>query len=217
MSHYRLTDILKAKKSGDEWYCIEAPEEVQMWSYKKPWSRNLFDEYGVEPCLVSIRAGSGTGEGNTEKFTKKSPMRLDNGILLDKGQISTAQTVNASFTIPFDSPVEFNETMKELSEKTGLFVWEVKRLKVWGNGGLIEYKKHNPNGTGAALLLFRVTKEKISKLYPDIMLSEQLALVGKFQERTAHCTATEQTELIHACALKLKTKKRQLKLRKKSG
>jgi hypothetical protein len=34
----KISDLLKLKEPGDEWFTIEAPEEFHVWQKKAPWN-----------------------------------------------------------------------------------------------------------------------------------------------------------------------------------
>jgi hypothetical protein len=211
MSKYRLTDVLMGKKEGDEWYCLAAPEETRMWLKKNPWDRETFSKHGITPVSLKIESGE-VSAVQIDKFSYKNPLILKSGLDITKGQIKTRQYKSAQFEIRVDSCIEFNEIMKELSQKTGLETWEVKKIVIYNKdvGVSTEFKLHNPNGTGTGLYTHRFEKEKTSRLYPEVMISDQMLYVKTFYDTMAHCAACKNEELIHACAIEKKITKKQV-------
>lgn len=211
----KLKEMLKIKKPGDEWYSLHAPEELRIWQKSKPWKKGSFSDRGVKLLSVSFRAYSETSD-TREKFSLKTPMVLKGGGELF-GDYRIRQIKSASLKGRFDDCTDFNVNMKELCKKTGLDFWEISKLSVYNPKVAVEveFAIHNPDGSGASLYLYRIIKEKTSRLYPTIMLSDQLKYVDRFYENLAHCTADEVTNLVHACGLKKKRPKKQIKTKKK--
>lgn len=217
MSNVRLKDVLKNKKHGEEWYTLMAPEELHKWLLKKPWDPDCFSKKGVHLLGASVSAADEPKPTRT-KLTKKKPWNLPNGITVDSGYTQSSTKKTAGFRFRADSSVEFSEIMTELSERTGLDIWNVNTLEINNNtlGDVVEFKIFNPDGNGASLYLHRVISNGNSRLYPDVLLSRQIEVVGNFYDKKAHCTCTEITEKIHACAIEYGIKSKQIKLRKNS-
>jgi len=211
----KLKELLKFKKSGDEWYSLHAPEELRIWQKSKPWKKGSFSKRGVRLVSVSFRSYKEISDV-CQRFTLKSPMSLESGGDL-YGDYRTRQTKSASLKGRFDDCTDFNRHMKELCVKTELDVWEIHKINVYNpvQAVEIEFTIHNPDGNGAGLYLYRVIKEKTSRMYPTIMLSDQLKYVDMFYENLAHCTADEVTSMVHACGLTKKKPKKQIKTKKK--
>ena len=218
MSKTRISDILKNKDKGDEWYTLMAPQELHKWIFKTPWKPNRFSSRGVH--LLSARVTSSeplkNGDTRDEKLSKKEPWRLKNGLSIDDGFFKTGGSKSAGFTIHADGTIEFNEIMTELSQRTGLKAWDVNKLEVSNNkeGAVIEFKNFNPDGHGSSIYLYRITSTGSSKLYPDILLSRQEKCVDGFYDMLSHCTCDEQPQKYHGCAIEQAVKSKQIKLRK---
>lgn len=210
----KLKELLKTKKPGEEWYSLHAPEELRIWQKSKPWKKGSFSKRGVKFFSASFHASKQMSSIH-QVYTVKSPMVLDCGELY--GDYKTIQTKSATFKGRFDNCVDFNTYMKELCEKTQLDVWEIKKLNIYNpkESVEIEFTIHNPDGHGVGLYLYRIIYDKASRMYPNIMLSEQMKCVDRFYENLAHCTADEITMKIHACGLEKKIPKKQIKTKKK--
>jgi len=210
MSRYKLSDILKNKNPGDEWYTLEAPEEVRIWQMEHPWEANFFRERRVSPLSISVRSREKSST-NTQKFTEKVPMKMKCGIDVT-GRLVTKQIKSFHGKARVDSCVEINEFLKELSEKTGLSFWETFNLRIYNpkHAVEIEFKILNPDGHGAGLFLNRIYKGKMSKLYPEIYLSDQQLYVADFYSNLSHCTAVKHQTVGHGCAIEKKIKKKQI-------
>lgn len=223
MSDFSLQDILQAKKVGEKYYSLEAPEELHVWTRKNKWARDAFLSRGVEPQVFTVK-GEFCPPTETTKFTAKNPMNLrKNGLLIKRGLLVISQSKRASFTFPAEDVPEINSIMEELSEETDINTWQIQRLRIWSKDALVNFKRHNPNSTGVSLFLYSVKRNKKERKYPEVMLSEQFELVGKFYNRCLSCTMTERLVIEPGCALKfLREKKKrekrgQIRLRKHSG
>lgn len=218
MSNIRLTDILKNKKEGEQWYCLEAPEYVRVWLNNNPWDKGIFNNKGVSPVSISVSSDAIVAF-DEQKFNYKSQLKLNCGVEITSGKIKTRQRKSAIFKIRIDSCIEFNEVMKELSEKTGLKSWDINAIKIYNpnEGMFTSFKLHNPDGNGTGMFTYRFTKEKFSRLYPDVVIADQKRFVNKFYNNIAHCMASKPEGLVHSCALENKKKitKKQTILRKK--
>ena len=215
MSNIRLADILKNKKGGEEWYTLMAPEELHKWLFKKPWDSDCFSRRGVHLLGASVSAADEPKSDRT-KLTKKTPWHLPNGITVDSGYTQSSTKVTAGFKFRADSSIEFSEIMTAFSVRTDLDIWNINTLEISNNNlrDVVEFKVFNPDGNGASLYLHRVISDGNSRLYPDVLLSRQLEVVGDFYDKKAHCTCTEITEKIHGCAIEHGIKSKQIKLRK---
>lgn len=211
MSNYRLTDILKSKTEGAEWYCLEAPEETRVWVSGSPWDNDIFKKAGISPVVIQVSSDMVVGD-KKDVFSYKAPLVLSCGVDVPKGFIKTRTNKSASFTIRIDSCIELNQIMDELSKKTGLTSWDVKKLKVYNadDGVFVEFALHNPDGNGTGLFTYRFEIGKSSRLYPDVVIADQQRYVKKFYNNLAHCTAAKSDSLVHSCALKKKVKKKQI-------
>lgn len=218
MSNIRLKDLLKNKKEGEQWYCLEAPEDVRVWINKHPWDKDTFRERGVSVVAISVKSDAIVAF-DEQKFNYKSQLKLDCGVEITNGKIKTRQRKSSMFNIRVDSCVEFNEVMEELSKKTGLDSWDINKIKIYNDKEAIftSFKLHNPDGNGTGMFTHRFTKDKFSRLYPDVVIADQKRFVGNFYNNIAHCTAAKPEGLVHSCALenKKKIKKRQTILRKR--
>jgi len=211
----KLKELLKTKKPDDEWYSVHAPEEVRVWTTRKPWKKGTFSKKGVRALAVAVFGQIETSEAQ-ESFTMKSPLVLNCGVELT-GKVRSRQYVNVSLKGRVDDCMEINRVMKELSSRMGIKNWEVRKLTVYNPNEAVdvEFELHNPDGHGSGLYLFRVCKGKVARIYPNIMLSDQLKYVDRFYENIAHCRAKQIVETVHGCALEKKKPKRQIKRRKK--
>jgi len=218
MTRPRTYDILAKKEAGEEWYCFEAPEEFHVWLLNHPWRPDSFRDYGVSLLSLTVRSATPTGEEDRHRYNRRSPLRLDCGIEVNKGYYQTTQTKTAKFRMRVSGPRETEEALSELSQKTGLETWEVWEMTIYNSkeGVEAEFKRHNPDGTGTSLYFYRASWADRSLLYPDIPLNEQQRIVGRFQNRLAHCTAEEMKQIAFSCALKKKISPKQIKVRRKS-
>ena len=212
MGIYRLTDILKNKSIGEEWYCYEAPEETHFWSSSSHWKEGLFKKCGLSLASVSVQAITKI-DTNINRFKKSAPMRLPCGVEIESGYFKTELKKEARCRFRVDCIPDLNMIMTDLSKETGLSFWEIKTLSVYNSlkGAEILFAKHNPDSVGVSLYLRRVDTASGSRLYPEISLHEQMELLGKFQNKLAHCTAIEFKSKGHGCSLEKRTKKALLK------
>jgi hypothetical protein len=215
MSRYSLKDILKSKKPGDEWYTLAAPEEVSIWQLKSQWPKNLFKDKLVSPLSISVTSYEKFNV-HREKYKAKNPLRLPCGVEVI-GFLETKTNKKFQGKARIDSVSEVNIFLKELSEKTGLVTWYISNLHIYNaNEGVeTEFRVHNPDGHGPGFFLFRIWKGKESILYPDICIEAQKRYVGKFYSNLSHCTAVEQKDVVHGCALEKKITKKQIVRRSK--
>jgi len=214
MSQIKLTDILKNKKQGDEWYTFQVPEELHYWTMKRPWSKGSFKKYGVRLAGLTVKA-SLPGDPSKSSYTARNPFLLESGGEISRGFLSTTISKTASFTFRADDSIDASQILTELSKKVALETWEVKKLEVYNSdkGYDLIFQRHNPDGNGPSLYFYRAINVGSNRLYPEISLHEQQQLLAKFVERQAHCTAEKPTDLVHGCGLK-KIKKNQIRKRK---
>lgn len=210
MGNYTLQDILKNKKEGDEWYTLLAPEEARFWKLKKPWPESYFRNLGVSPVCLSVR--SHVPEiTDKKKYSSKEPLVLPCGVEF-VGEETTKQSKKIHGKLRVDSGVELNIALTELSNATGYTQWEVYDIHIYNatEGVESQFKMHNPDGHGAQFVLFRTWKDKITKLYPEILLETQRRYVGGFQSHVSHCTQTETKQMIPSCGIEKKITKKQI-------
>lgn len=214
----KLNDLLKSKPAGSEWFTIQAPEELRVWTTKNPWKDEFEKEYNVKLDSVEVSTVIDIGKGirNRESFSKKTPLIVC-GRKIVNGFISTTMTKKARFTVIADSIREFSAIMQKLSAIVEASSWSVSKIKIFSDGKVVEFRKHDPDGNGIDLFLYSVGTGKERMLYPNIPYNVQQNLCKGFIERFAHCTASVEKIPVHGCSLKKRIHKEQLKeLRKKS-
>lgn len=209
MSNFSLQDVLAQKKEGEEWYSFQLPEEFHMWTLTNQWKNGAFKKYDMKISKLSI-SGEIESHKSEIKFNQRAPLFLDCGVDLRKGNAVTKTTSTASFGLfNADSAVEINEILEELSRKYGIQVWTIKTIWLYtSNGRELNFKRHNPNGTGVSLYFFKLKDLEREVLYPDVSLNEQQQLVNLMKLTLAHCTAVERKEMVHGCAIEVMKKKK---------
>ena len=208
MSGITLKDILERKKEGDDWYSFQLPEELHMWTLSNQWKNEAFKKYNIKPSKISIW---GEFESNkTEmKYTQRGPLFLKCGVDIRSGKTVSTTKATASFgPINIDSAVEVNQILEELSQKTGIAIWVIKSMWLYTyDKRELNFRKHNPNGTGASLYFYRLTDADRNVLYPLVSLHEQQGLVDSMNITLAHCKLVVRQEKGPACGI-LKMKKK---------
>lgn len=218
MGNIKLDDILRVKKPGDEWYAIEAPEQLHFWV--TPWDKKLFSDNKLAIAGVKMEASAKAGGSNVIRYSNKKPLRLKCGVEITSGQFGTTTTTKGIFKYRTDGIIELNEAMKELTVMSGLKTWTVKQLEVYNpkEGATMNFEIYDPDANGGSLYLYRVHRNGRSRLYHEILVSEQNELLKNFKNNIAHCTAVKiEARIAHACAIKRKLKKDQVKTRKKTN
>jgi len=218
MGNIKLKDVLKIKRPGDEWYALEAPEQLHFWTKTHKWHGDIFRENKLAIVAIKIESKKQTGKGSVDKWKWKNPMRLKCGVELT-GQFGTIATKKAIFEGRLDSIIELNEVMLELCELTGFTVWEVKRLEVYHarKGAGVKFSRHNPDGTGTSLYVAKVFRDSNERWYHQVVINEQQEILGNFKNNVAHCTASEFVGIDFSCAIEKKIKKKQIKMKKSTS
>ena len=217
MSKTKLEDILRNKNAGDEWYAIEAPEELRCWIQEHRWKADIFRDNGLSLAGIKVESSDQTGKLSVDRYTPKNPMRLKCGAEIYKGQFGTTTTKKMIAKFRTDGVIEMNEVMNELCDFTGLTSWDIKQLEVYNSdkGATIEFEVHDPDSNGKLLYVYAVHRNGSRRFYHEVLISEQQELLNSFQNRFAHCTAGKFNLMGHTCALRKKTPKKQIKRRKK--
>jgi len=217
MSSLTLKDLLATKEEGDVWYSYQAPEQFHMWTSKYPWTIGAFREYGLALLSIRVRGSLLISETVNNRFSAKSPLRLDCGIQISSGYEKVTQNREASYYFRTADVAEVAEGLSEISKKTGIHAWEITGLSVYNSkkGAELKYSRHNPNGTGRSLYLYRVETDGKSRLYPDVSIHEMQHLIGNFQGNSVHCTVRNCPVIDCGVKHKKEAKPTQIKLRKK--
>jgi len=210
----RLSNVLDTKKPGEEWYSIQAPEELHTWNIKNPWKEDFYKEYGVYLFGAKFRTDIDVKKFPPERYTKKSPLLLSSGSKVEQGQVKTRMVTTASFFIRADTAKELSRSMTEISKNFNASIWFTKNIYILSQDRKVEFKYHNPDGHGASLMFWAEHHGTNHRLYPDVALHWQQELCKGFIERVSHCTAGIEEVPVHACALEAKIKHAQIRKRK---
>jgi hypothetical protein len=206
MTKARNADVsMGSSKSKDKWFCVLFPEQYHQWTYKKPWDKKPFTDAKVIPVSVQVKSSKPVSASQFNEINKKKPMTLDCGIEIQKGRYGlTSQSDIAKFNFRIDSVQELNTVMSELSKKYEFAIWEISKIEIYNNevGATIEFNRHNPDGLGTGLYLFRVKTSEYDKTYQNIDIFEQERLCKGFYDYFAACTMV--TRQVPGCALKHK-------------
>lgn len=201
MSNLSLDDLVKMKKSGEKWYAIEAPEEIRFWHEDCGWPGDFFERHNVLISSIRVR-GAHVANTQTLRISKKRPLTLPSGFVIDEGQVTTGAGTSVRALCRVDSTKEANLVLGELSNQYEISQWEIYQMRIFSKNAQIHYEKHNPDGNGTSLYLYRVVEDNDSRLYPQILYSHQEYLVGKFRGKIAHCSAVLTSALERSCAIK---------------
>ncbi|MBW2637222.1 MAG: hypothetical protein JRC86_06835 [Deltaproteobacteria bacterium] len=209
-----LEDVLSKKKIGDEWFCVEAPEELHFWTKTAPWQKDSFKKYGVSLASISVQ-GDIKADNRDEKYSLKNRIILGPGVEVIRGSFKSIIKVTASLTMRADGALEVSEAIQDFCKKTGsdLVVWKINHLHVFRKNIEVQFARHNPDGTGPSLYLNRVIDGVRNRFYPDITYNSQMNYVGKFSARFAKCEFMPSDKLEKKCSVEQAKKRR---LRKKS-
>lgn len=204
MSGIKLTDILADKKPGDTWHGLQAPEELHVWQYDAQWNVAKCQKYSVSLLAFGAKASVETGESSGRKYSKSEPLELPQlGERIIRGGEKVSQLFSRSIYHRVDDFDEVNSILSAVSQKEPcMFFWNITELEIYNpkTGGIVIFKKHNPDGHGACLYAFRFNGDEFQgKLYPEINLFDQQRAIGKFKGAMARCVAANFVG--HGCAI----------------
>lgn len=201
----KLKDVLQHKNIGDEWFSFLAPEQYHKWDVSNPWDFKEFRKLDVSLLSVAVQSNEDVpNTKNITKFSLKDPYYLEKtGVEIVEGHIGTKVKRMGSAKFRCDGVIELNRIMKELSQKSGISFWWIISMEISNNksGGIVTFRRHNPDGHGVSLFLWRIKTEDYSKLYPDISLNEQHSYIGKFRGFAAKCQCSQETTKTHGCSI----------------
>ena len=197
---------IDAAISKGEFFCVKFPEQYQMWVYKSPWDRKPFDDHKLTISAVSVKSSKPEGESSFIYYGKKNPWVIK-GVDVSGKSGMTTQNRTAIFGFRVDSIKEFNDVMSELSQVCKFEIWDVASIEVYNNnlGASLEFIKHNPNGLGVNLYLYRAKTSEFEKSYQNINLFDQERLFNNFHDNFAACTMV--SRLVPGCALQARKEK----------
>ena len=204
MPQAKLSEILKHKKPGENWYSYLAPEEYHFWDLKNPWNSKKFKKYNVQIRSVSVKGVKQRDDNSKDNLIRKNnPLHLDNGVTIYWGSETESSLFTYFYKIRIDGMIELNECLALLAEKKGIKQWETKTIEVINpkEGAICHFKRHNPDGNGVNLYLYRAEVGKDSWLYPDLLLATQELYCGNFRQYFAACKCLEQKVKMHGCVL----------------
>jgi hypothetical protein len=148
------------------------------------------------------------GTKNTNTFTRKNPLYLENtGVYIERGKVETKQKRSGTASFRCDGIIELNDILTELSEKTEINFWWIKKIEIGHKGAICQFDRHNPDGHGVNLYFYRLILGKDSKLYPDISFSDQEHYLGKFKQYFAACECDERILKFHGCHIEKSKRK----------
>jgi hypothetical protein len=174
-------DVIADKVEGDEFYSIEAPEEIHYWMNHAHWKSDAFRKYNMEISSINFIGSQTSGFENKEEFRGENKLRLKCGVLVADGTYETTPPkIKGNFILKPDNAYEINKAMAEISQKTGLNTWKTQNITVYNpkKAAMCHFQRFNPNGIGASLYLKHITKNNEKKIYSAVLLSTLLDYVG---------------------------------------
>jgi hypothetical protein len=200
-----------ANVMGDrQWYSALMEETFHTWDIRKPWRPEVLRNHGLALSAFSAKASNIKIKGTNNSITRKNPLHLQNGFVIESGysKITTQNMVISVQNVRVDSVIEANEVLKELHKLYPYGQFEILRLELYNAkvGATIIFTRHNPNGAGTSLYLWKVIDSSGDRDYHSISYYEQQRLCGQMPEKIAVCematTAKPHCALLLASELK---------------
>ena len=183
--------IIKAKKVGDIWPGILAPEQYRYWNQGFDWDPEEFRDYDMTMDKMEVRGSKSTSTGERINYTKKVPYVFTDGEECTDGYHSTGGLTDRFRFYLTGSIHENNKKLTDISERTEINCWLVTRLNLRrrSNGERSLWGYFNPSGSqGGEVLAFGygwIDDKPVP--YYNMNPSTMGHITGAFREKIISC------------------------------